>query len=86
MSDAETKTIDPEIEPEYVGAHSGIDRADCRNWKEPHADGKCENDATHTVVMFQGHGEVAQLAMCDECGQPEDVTTDNRVWSGEVQE
>jgi len=83
MSDAESdlSTVPPEKEPEYVGAHSGVDGAECRNWLEPHADGQCGEPATHSVVMY--HGDLSEIPMCDDCGEPEDVEAWDRVWSAD---
>lgn len=77
-------TIDPEKEPEYVGAHSAITHTECQNWQGETRDDvtKCGDKPTHTVVMFDGK-KLMQIAMCDDCGEPEDVV-DDREWSGDV--
>lgn len=87
MSEREIETIDPEIEPEYVGAHSALSSSLCQNWMgdTPSEMEQCEVPATHTVVMFDGKG-LCEIAMCDECGEPQDVDFHEREWSGEVHE
>jgi len=80
-NESELSTLPPEKEPEYVGAHSDADAAECRNWLEPHEDGDCGRPATHTVVMY--HGGLSEIAMCDGCGEPEDVESWDRVWSAD---
>jgi NAD-dependent SIR2 family protein deacetylase len=80
----ETPTIEPEKEPEYVGAHSALAAEQCQNWIGETTDEveQCEREATHTVVMF--HGKLSEIAMCDRCGEPEDVDDYEREWTGEV--
>lgn len=79
-------TVDPEIEPEYVGAHSGVTNDECQEWEdaEPEADRfvptQCGDEATHTVVMKSENG-LHEIAMCDGCGEPDDVTATDREWS-----
>ena len=90
MSTTETddnriKTIEPEREPEYVGAHSALVGERCQHWigettAEIH---QCEAEATHTLVMFSGT-KLAQIASCDSCGEPDDVGRHERKWTGEV--
>jgi len=80
-SNSDISTFPPEKEPEYVGTHSAVNRAECRNWLEPHADGDCGQPATHTVVMY--HGDLTEIPMCDDCGEPEDVEAWDRVWSAD---
>lgn len=84
MEDNTIPTIDPEKEPEYVGAHSAISNSECQNYYGETRDDvqQCGEPATHTVVMFDGN-KLAQVAMCDSCGEPED-TADDREWSGEA--
>ncbi len=81
----ETPTIDPEKEPEYVGAYSARVAPDCQNHDGETKDDveQCGEWSTHTVVMFDG-SELYQLAMCDECGEPQDVDYHEREWSGEL--
>lgn len=76
---------DPEIYPEYVGSHSALSAETCECYPEivPNVRERCGADATHTVVMFSGDG-VSEVAMCDECGEPDDVDDAPREWSGGV--
>jgi len=80
----EIPTIDPEKEPEYVGVHSAIVNETCQNYIGETVDDiePCAEPATHTVVMADASG-ATEIAMCDDCGEPEDVDG-GRVWSGEV--
>lgn len=79
------ETIEPEKEPEYVGAHSSIIGAKCQHWLgETRADiEQCGDEPTHTIVMWTGT-KLAQMASCDDCGEPEDVDDQEREWTGEV--
>jgi hypothetical protein len=85
------QTISPEKEPEYVGAHSALADERCQNWQDAAPDverfspTQCDRDATHTVVMADENG-IREVAMCDECGEPEDVDYHEREWTGEVRE
>lgn len=74
-------TIDPEKEPEYVGAHSAVNKEQCTHYVGEFREDitRCENAATHTIVMYDG--SLHEMASCDECGQPEDVTVTGREWS-----
>lgn len=74
------KTIDPEIEPETVGFHSGADAGQCENYTGEYVEDvqRCTNEATHTCVVYDG--DLHELAMCDECGELEEVP-DAREWS-----
>lgn len=76
-------TIAPEKEPEYVGAHSGLpdDQEVCGNWtgSTPSEMAACVAEATHTVVMYDG--SLVEIAMCDDCGEPQDVDDHDREWS-----
>lgn len=78
-----TPPIPPEKEPEYVGAHSGLpdDQDVCDNWSGETRSTvtQCGNSATHTVVMYDG--ELHEIPMCDDCGEPADVTAAKREWS-----
>lgn len=80
------KTVDPEIEPEYVGSHSCVVSNQCQEYNDvkPEEPGfnptQCPNDATHTVVYKHRTG-LAEQAVCDDCGKPEDVGEGNREWS-----
>lgn len=81
----ETKTIAPEREPEYVGAHSARVNPDCQGWHQ-NDEGEmeqCGECSTHTVVMFSGD-RLHQIAMCDDCGEPEDVDNHEREWTGDL--
>jgi hypothetical protein len=76
-------TMPPEMEPECVGAHSGLptDRDGCEYWSGATRQTitRCGEQATHTVVMYDG--ELHERPMCDEHGEPDDVTTAKREWS-----
>ncbi len=76
-------TVDPEVEPEYVGAHSGLsDGQDvCKYWDgETREDiDQCGNPATHTIVMYDG--SLHEIAMCDSCGEPDDIDDLPREWT-----
>lgn len=82
------KTVPIEHEPGYVGAHSSLVDETCQNWIGDHVEDveACGDPATHTVVMWSGR--LHQIAMCDACGEPEDVLpgTGEREWSGEYVE
>ena len=84
---AERENIAPEVEPEYVGAHSALTDERCQH--HPNVGGRdpsrCDRIATHTVVMADGSG-IHEVAMCDECGEPDDVDSHERRWSGELRE
>lgn len=71
----EIPEVEPEHEPEYVGAHSGRARDYCSNWvgDSPREVTRCDEESTHTVVMRSPNGELSEIAMCDECGEPQDV-------------
>lgn len=75
--------IDPRKEPEYVGAHSEITNPTCQNWVGETRDDveQCGAEATHTVVMKSGGG-LSEIAMCDDCGEPDDLDGHEREWSG----
>lgn len=77
------ETLPPEQTPEYVGAHSGLldDRAVCEHWGSPtrQSVSHCGDPATHTVVLFTGR--LHEIAVCDEQGEPDDVTAAKREWS-----
>jgi len=84
------QTAPLETEPEYVGVHSALASETCSNVydDDPENTGPdefvpamCDNDATHTVVMFDG--DFHEVAMCDDCGEPEDVDRYDREWAGE---
>ena len=83
----EAKTIAPEREPEYVGAHSALTDERCQHYLnvEGFSPKRCDQEATHTVVMADGSG-IHEVAMCDECGEPDDADSHDREWSGEVRE
>jgi len=74
-SKTEIKTVPPEQEPEYVDAHSTPIRDKCAEYKGDYVEGleKCGREATHTVVMRSPNGDLAEVPMCEECGEPEDV-------------
>lgn len=74
-------TIDAEVEPEYVGAHSAITNPTCQDWHgdAPEEMERCGAEATHTVVMYSGR--LHEIAMCNDCGEPGDAA-DDRAWSG----
>jgi len=76
-------TFDPEMEPELVGFHSGINADRCQNFRSPTGMRedveKCGAEATHTMVLYSGRYH--KMSVCDECGDPEQVA-DDRKWSG----
>ena len=84
------ETIDPEIEPEYVGAHSARVSPQCQDIHdangrgEPFEPEQCENWSTHTIVM-KDEGGLHEPAMCDNCGEPDDVNPYEQKWAGEIQ-
>jgi hypothetical protein len=86
-TDGGVETIDPEIEAEYVGAHSALVATACQGWPDGAPDAEafepeqCGAKATHTVVMFDGR--LHEVGMCDDCGEPADVRADDRAWSGQ---
>lgn len=82
---SEIQEIDPEHEPEYVGAHSALVSERCSQWVgDTHQEiEKCGSPATHTIIMFSGT-KIAQIASCDTHGEPQDVSRGERVWSGEL--
>lgn len=75
------ETVDPEVEPEYVGYHSDVHADQCENYAGEYVEDieRCENEATHTCVVYDGNS-LHEIAMCDECGDPEEVPDDRR-WS-----
>ena len=77
MSDGKTriKTVEPEHEPEYVGAYSEPKNEECQNWVGEYVEDveQCEDTATHTIVMRSPDGKMHEIATCDDCGEPEDV-------------
>lgn len=79
-------TIDPDVEPEYVGAYSALAAERCQNWKGEQPDGveQCNGRATHTVVMYTG--KLHKIAMCESCGEPDDVDHHEREWTGELED
>jgi len=85
MSADDAKTIPPVEEPEYVGAHSALLNERCQHYPniEGSSLGRCAQDATHTVVTVDGN-DIHEVAMCDECGEPDDVDAHDREWSGDV--
>ena len=84
-NEQEIQTIDPEKEPEYVGVHSALVAAECQHWVGETTEeiGCCEDEATHTVVMWTGT-RLVQIASCDDCGEPDDLDAHDREWTGEV--
>lgn len=82
------ETFDPDVEPEYVGAHSGISADECQHWFDAEPDSerfvptKCGNDPTHTIIVFDGT-KVAEIASCDEHGEPDDLPNTDRIWTGQ---
>lgn len=86
QSQSDIPTVAPEQEPEYVGAFSALAAEWCQNYigESREEVQKCGNEATHTVVMASGSG-AHTIAMCDECGEPEDAEVQTeRKWTGEV--
>ena len=68
-------TAKPELEPEYVGAFSEPVGDACWNYRGEYIEDleKCDEPATHTVVMRESTGDLAEIAMCDNCGEPRDA-------------
>jgi len=86
MSATDIPTIDPEKEPEYVGAFSAKAAEHCQNYLGETRDEieQCGREATHTVVMASKTG-THEIAMCDECGEPDDAEVrTERKWTGEL--
>lgn len=83
-SQSNRDVVDPETEPEFVGAYSRTRHDSCRAFVETD-DGheRCGDDATHTIVLYDG-SKLAQLAACDEHGDPRDVEAYDREWSTEL--
>jgi hypothetical protein len=87
------ETIDPEHEPEYVGAHSALVDEQCQNYFDANADKpdepfvpeRCEGDTTHTVVLADSDG-LHEQSLCDDCGEPDDTEHLERSWSGELRD
>lgn len=83
----EIPTIDPEIEPEFVGSHSALADETCQQWvgESPDEVEQCGAEATHTIVVYHD-GKVMEIASCDEHGEPDDVRIygQRREWTGEV--
>lgn len=69
------KTVEPELEPEYVGAYNETESHQCQNWVGEYVEdvAQCKNDATHTIVMRSPNGSLHEIASCDSCGEPDDV-------------
>ena len=65
----------PEHEPEYVGAYSEPTVEYCCNYVGEYIEDveRCPNDASHTVVMRTPTDDLQEIAMCDDCGEPEDA-------------
>lgn len=61
-----------ESDIEIVGAYSqhSVDR--CENWLGQTPGSRCQQEATHTLVLA-GPGGMTNLAMCDDCGRPDDA-------------
>lgn len=81
--DTEIPLVTPVIEPEFVGAHSAVAEEQCAHYRvveEGAQPQRCANDASHTVVMFDGE-KLHELASCDECGDLDDVADFEREWS-----
>lgn len=74
----ESKVPPIEVQPEYVGAHSNPVAEECQQWVGDRPT-KCDQKATHTVVMYDG--ELHEVASCDDCGEVDDVTDFDRRWS-----
>lgn len=78
MNDAKTEIqiVAPENEPEYVCAHATPVRDSCADYNGDYVEdlSPCTNEATHTVVMRSPSGDLSEVPLCDECGEPEDVS------------
>ena len=83
LTDGGRREVDPHIEPEYVGAHSGTEADECQLWTGE-TPTPCDNAATHTIVHYSGKYHF--LAACDECGEPDDVEHWGRQWSAAREE
>lgn len=81
--DDRPRTADDEYDPEYVGTHSGAD-GNCAN-VVPDGDSVafCGSEATHTVVYKDQTG-LHETEVCDDHGEPKDVTDWRRAWSADV--
>lgn len=68
-------TVEPEREPEYVGAYSEPCDDQCADMNGNFVEDliRCANDATHTVVMKEPNGGLAEIPMCEDCGEPQDA-------------
>ena len=67
--------IEPELEPEYVGAYRYPLREGCAGVSGDYVEDLeyCDAEATHTIVMRSVNGHLNEIAMCDDCGEPEDA-------------
>lgn len=68
--------VDPEHEPEYVGAYGTTSEDRCQQWHGEYIGEveQCDREATHTLVIRNpATGSLKEIASCDECGEPEDV-------------
>lgn len=81
----EIPTVRPEVEPEFVGSHSALVDEECQQWVGETRENveRCGADATHTVVEWSGN-KLHQVASCDDCGKPDDVSGREREWTGEI--
>jgi hypothetical protein len=74
-ANTERETVGPEHEPEYVGAHSEpvVDYC-CHYIGDAREDvERCGDDATHSIVERTPKGNLVEIAMCDDCGNPDHV-------------
>lgn len=89
------RTVRSDVEPEYVGAFSAVDREECTVWIDAEAEGedgddaeakrRCGAEATHTIVEYDG-SDLCMIAACDDHGEPDDVEATDRRWSGELRQ
>lgn len=77
--------IDPKIEPEYVGVHSALTAEHCEMpvGEAPDDVEWCADEATHTKVYYAA-GELKEFAVCDRCGEPDELPGYDREWAGDV--
>lgn len=64
-----------ELDPEYVGAYTEPLWDTCAHVEGDLAEELeyCDAEATHTVVFCEPSGELYEIPMCDDHGEPEDA-------------
>jgi hypothetical protein len=85
MSTSKPQEIGGDIEPEYVGVHSALaaERCEMPVGDSPDDVEWCADVATHTMVLF-ATGELQEIAVCDSCGEPDELPDRDREWTGEL--